>query len=368
MQTQPTRLLSLDVLRGLTIIGMIVVNATAGVYYSLKYEVFPTLLHVNWEGLHLADIVFPGFLFMMGVAVPLSLSAVKARGATGADLKKIGWRTVRIIALGLLVSNIWWLASLEGPFRPFGVLQRLGIVYGLCAITYLYFGWRIMAAIAAAILILYWPISVIPSPDGVATDLWQRGQNFVAWVDRAVAGDMNYVKGVHGYDPEGILGTLSAYAHGLLGVLTGLFLQSQTGRAAGAKLFVAGAVALIVGCAWGFVFPVVKDIWSSTFVLTTTGITLMALALLHVLLDKPGAKVNWTTAFPVAFGANAIAAYMLHQFTSHLLSGAMFRKPHDALLPVLGDQVAALVPIVIYLLILWAPLEYLRRKHWMIKV
>jgi predicted acyltransferase len=363
--TKTQRLASLDVLRGLTVIGMITVNATAGVFYGNSYQVYPLLLHAPWQGLNLADLVFPGFLFMVGVAVPFAMS--KAQAPTASTIGHIGARSLRLVLIGLLVSNLYWLADLDQViFRPWGVLQRIGIVYGICSLIYLYAGWRAMAALAGGILLIYWPLSLLPALDGLPNDIWQKGHNFVASVDRVMLGEHNYVKGKEGYDPEGLLGTLPAVGHGLIGVLAGLFLKAG-GTKTGLKLIGAGLLLTIVGAGWGLVFPVIKDIWSSTFVLVTCGITMTALGLLHMVVDNKDKPPFWTVV-PMAFGINAIAAYVLHEFSAQILSGAIFRRSYQVSVAHIGPQAASLVPVFIYVAMIWVVMDYLRRKGWIIKV
>lgn len=373
-RTAGQRLPSLDVLRGLTVIGMILVNATAGMFYGLEAKVFPLLLHAHWDGLKIADVVFPAFLTMVGLSIPMALH--KAKAASGLDAvqaQKIFWRTFRLFLIGWLLSNLSWLADFDsGPWRFWGVLQRIGLVYGAAAVLFLLFGAKTRLGIAAAILLLYWPLSLIPALDGLPNDLWERGHNFVASVDRVMfgAGGHNYVKGPEGYDPEGLLGTLPAIAQALLGMAAGEFLMQARKRSA-LTLAGAGAALLAIGIGWGFVFPVIKDIWSSSFVLVTTGITLLILAPLHGWLDNRApvtGPLSWPITFAIAFGVNAIAAYVLHFLMNSLLGWELLTQTYFASRDAVGEPVAALFPVILFILAVWLPVEYLRRKKWIIKV
>lgn len=364
------RLLSLDVLRGLTVAGMILVNSAAGI--NGTGQVFPTLLHSHWAGLTLADIVFPGFLMMMGVSIPLALSRARAEhGFDPVQRRRIFGRTMRLFVLGFVLSNLWWFSDFAATdWRLFGVLQRIGLVYGACAILFFLCGPKLRWAIAAAILLLYWPIALIPSPDGVPTDLWVRGHNFVAAVDRMLLDGHVYVKGPEGYDPEGILGTLPAIAHGLIGIAIGEFLLARRPRAP-LNLAGAGLVMAVAGIAWGFAFPVVKDIWSSSFVLLTCGLTTILLALLHLWLDREGApsrSARLMLALALPFGINAIAAYVIHMLTGHMVGWDLLLLPFHATRGAIGDHWATLLPILLYMLFVWACVEALRRKHWIVKI
>jgi predicted acyltransferase len=365
------RLLSLDVLRGLTVVGMILVNSMAGMKWGAEADVYPLLLHASWDGLMLADLVFPGFLMMVGVAIPLAAANVRD-GAAGQRGVILG-RAARLFVLGFLLSNLYWFADFSsGDWRLFGVLQRIGLVYGACALLFLACGPRVRLGIIAAILVLYWPLSLLPALDGLANDIWMRGHNFVASVDRVLlgAGNHNYVKGPEGYDPEGLLGTLPAIAHGLIGVAIGEYLLRRPAGSA-RTLALAGAAMLALGIAWGFVFPVIKDIWSSSFVLVTCGITTLALAGLHAWLDRdmpPQGATRWFVLFGTGFGINAIAAYVIHQLSAAWVTWDLTLVPFEAVRGTLGDGIASFIPVALYIGFIWLCVEYLRRRKWIIKI
>jgi predicted acyltransferase len=359
------------VLRGLTVAGMILVNSMAAMKYGAEAQIHPALLHAHWNGLMLADLVFPGFLMMVGVAIPLAQASTRPDlgGQTSAILARAG----RLFLLGFILSNLYWFADFaSGDWRLFGVLQRIGLVYGACALLALRAGAKTRAVIIVAILALYWPLTLAPSLDGLATDIWVRGHNFVASVDRLFlgAGNHMYVKGPEGYDPEGLLGTLPAIAHGLIGVAIGEYLLRWRPHAA-RNLALAGAAMLILGAAWSFAFPVIKDIWSSSFVLVTCGITTLALAGLHAWLDRGeehGRIARMFVLFGAAFGINAIAAYVIHQLTAPMPVWDLLLVPFHALRGPLGDTAAAFVPVSLYMAFIWLCVEYLRRRKWIVKI
>jgi predicted acyltransferase len=362
------RLVSLDLLRGLTVIGMILVNEMAGM--QSEGRVYPTLLHERWQGLHFADVVFPAFLLMVGISIPLSMRNVRANPRE--EYPHILWRTVRLLVVGWLLSNMWWFMDFEGSsWRLFGVLQRIGVVYAACALMFLWTGPRARLIVAAAILLLYWPITLIPSLDGLPSDIWARGHNFVGSVDRVLlgAGNHNYVQGAEGYDPEGLLGTLPAVAQGLIGVGIGEYLLgSERGRLP--RLALVGAAMLAVGIAWGFVFPIVKDIWSSSFVLATSGIATLVLAGLSFAFDgRPLKGARYLFALAVLpFGMNAIAAYVLHEVAGGMLGWDLLQQPYRNLTPFTGPELAAFVPVGIFLLFIWLCMFYLWRRKWLIRI
>lgn len=361
--TRPPRLASLDVLRGLTIVGMILVNSAAYVHYVSGYDVFPVLMHARWAGFTLADAVFPAFIVMTGVSIPLATPAAE-RALNAAGLRRLLVRAGRLILLGLLVSNLYWLATPGSvDFRPMGVLQRIALAFLAAAILYRTTGPRTRLAIAAGLLLLYWPLCLMPSPDGAAS-LAMPGASLVAWLDRAVLGVHNYVKGPMGYDPEGLLGTLPAIAQALIGVAAGEWLAARRGARG---LALAGLGLLIAGLAWALVFPVIKDLWTSSYVLVSTGATLLVLAGLHQMLDVKAWKVPGA-AFMTDFGVNAIFAYVLHQLASIILTAQILKIPYDAAAPILGTRTAALIPVAVFIALLWAVLAYMRKRRWIVKV
>lgn len=368
MSNSAGRLTSLDVLRGITVVGMITVNTAAYIAALDNFQDFSILEHSAWAGFTLADSVFPAFLFMAGASIPLAMARSREQGLTKAAGARIFWRVVRLFLLGLLISNIYFLANYhDNSFRPFGVLQRIAFVYGAAAVVYLTCGWRMIIGIIAAILVLYWPLSLLPALDHLPNDIWQKGHNFIGSVDRVVLGVHDYVKGPEGYDPEGILGTLPAIAQGLIGVLTGQYLYGHRGARAGRNLIVAGAVMALLGGCWGFVFPVIKDIWSSSYVLLSSGLTMVALGGLHLLLDRDGVKPNFVSNFFLSFGMNAIAAYVYHELASIITTGEAWKLPYQLTAPYLGGPSAELIPVFMFVLVIWWPMDYLRRKGWIIR-
>jgi predicted acyltransferase len=349
---------------------MILVNEMAGM--QSKGPVYSTLLHSRWDGLTIADVVFPAFLMMMGLSVPLSFGGRNEPAGFGTNqTRRITWRTVRLIALGLVLSNLWWLSRFSAtPWRLFGVLQRIGLVYGACAVLFLLYGQRARAFIIAALLLLYWPLTLLPSLDGLPNDIWMRGHNFVGSVDRVLLGVHNYVKGPEGYDPEGLLGTLPAIAQGLIGVAIGEFLlRSRELRLR--RLAAAGLVMLLLGGLWSLLFPVVKDIWSSSFVLVTCGITTLLLAGLLAAFDQGQPITGWRKVVSIIllpFGMNAIAAYVLHEVAGSMLGWDLLLYPYYQARSVLAPEVAAFGPVLLFIAFIWACMNYLRRRNWLIKV
>jgi predicted acyltransferase len=356
--SRPKRLPSLDLLRGLTVLGMIIVNATAGVAHR-DGPVFPLLLHSDWAGFTIADSVFPAFIVMLGVSITLSS---QARGGRAGPIVS---RAARLILLGLVLSNIFWLYDM-GSYSPRlpGVLQRIGIVYAGTALIYRVTNWRTRAVIASLVLLFYWPFCLLPSPDGLPTDLWAPGHNVISWFDRVLLGDFRFVRGPAGYDPEGVLSTLPALAEALIGTLAGDWLRRGLApRDAARPLAIVALVMTAIGLAWGLVFPIAKNVWTSSFVLLSAGLTLLVLAGFHVLFDatdQPGRRGGLLGSF----GRNAIAAYSFHELAAFTLTSDAMQWPFQRLSPWVGSQVAALAPVLIFTALVWWPIATMDRRGW----
>jgi predicted acyltransferase len=364
------RLVSLDLLRGLTVIGMIVVNSAAYLESLGGYPAYPALLHSVWAGYTIADAVFPAFIVMVGVSIAVSLAPAKARGGSDpARVGLIGLRALRLIASGLVISNVAWLFDFDhNPWRAFGVLQRIGLTYFATAVVYLNMGPRSRLTLAAALLLTYWPLTLVPCPDGVPTDLNAVGANFVSWTERAMLDVHAYRSGPRGYDPEGLLGVLPSIAQALIGVAAGEWLLAK-GRTFGAPvgLGLAGILLTVAGLAWGLVFPPVKAIWSSSYVLLSSGPALLALAGLYAAFDLKGWRISGM-GLVLAFGVNAIFAYMLHELASIVLEAEAARWLCDHAVSVMPPEAASLVPVVAFLILVWLPVGYLYRRGWLIKI
>lgn len=367
---KPERLISLDVLRGLAVFGMILVNSMGRMERRADAEVFPLLLHSPWSGLTIADVVFPAFLMMVGVSIPLALRDARLDRD---QVTRILWRGVRLVLLGLILVNFYRFRDLAPDVRFYGVLQRIGLVYMACALIFLACGPKVRLGLIVAILALYWPLTLLPSLDGLPTDIFSPGHNFPASVDRLLfgAGGHNYVDGPTGYDPEGLLGTLPAIAAGLIGVAIGEHFRSRGAASRAPTLAALGAAMLAVGLVWSLAFPIIMDVWTSSFVLVTCGIATLVLAGLHAWLDRPGrgsAKRRPFTTFFVAFGVNAIAAYALHGITADMFRWQLLLAPFQATRAALGDPLAAFVPVIFYIGLIWVFVEYLRRRGWIIRI
>lgn len=356
----PARIESLDILRGLTVIGMIIVNSAAGLQ---RYPVPAPLLHSHWIGLTLADVVFPAFIFIVGVSVALSMRTESGLDAPTA--RRIATRALRLIVIGIVLTNIYWLTDYEAyHFRWLGVLQRIGLVFAVVAPLQLLLSTRQIVWTAIAALLGYSLLCIVPLPDGTPADLYLPGANLEGWLDRQVLGTHIYVQGALGYDPEGLLSTIPAIAQALLGVVAGRTLSSS---GAVRQLIVSGAVLIVAGLSLSLVIPVSKDLWSMSFVLLTSGITAVSLGALHEWIDKQGHRPPGTKIC-IAFGMNAIAAYVLHYVAAGMLNWKSFDAFYAAGTGFLGAQGALILPVGLFLgLIAWVMLALLKRG-WVVKI
>ncbi|MFL6227169.1 MAG: acyltransferase family protein [Pyrinomonadaceae bacterium] len=320
------RMTSLDVFRGLTIAGMILVN-NPGTWDAI----YSPLEHSKWDGITPTDLVFPFFLFIVGVSITLSLARRAESGGGRRDLYwKIARRTALIFALGLLLGAFPY-NDLQG-FRIPGVLQRIAVCYFFAAVIFLNTKWRAQCLIVAALLLLYWAaMKLIPVPGFGAGDLSMEG-NLAAYVDRSVFGHHTW-KPL--YDPEGLLSTIPAIATTLCGVLTGQLLRTRREPLEKvAAMFVAGACGMVVGWAWNFWFPVNKALWTSSYVVLTAGMALELLAACYWLVDIKGYR-RWTKPF-LAFGTNALAVYFLSEFAVLVASLVRFTRADGTPTDLLG--------------------------------
>src|SRR5579862_5793405 len=358
------RIVSLDVMRGFVVIGMIVVNTIAFSNVSYGYHPASRLLsHSLWAGFTFADFVFPAFIFMAGFSVAVSLQHACFDWQ---NVRRIGTRTITLFLLGFLLTNIT-LFSAPDEWRLFGVLQRIGLSYFVTALLFLSCGPRARMIIALSLLALYWPLTLVPVPHQV-TNLLIPGANFVSWADRVVLGSHVLVTGAHGYDPEGLLSTLPTIAQCLLGALFGEWFLRTRGRSnALPQLAAAGAVALLLGLLWSPFFPVVKNIWSSSFVLVSSGLSALLFCMFYWILDDRKYRLRGSV-FLEAFGMNALFAYAIQELAQLVPAAGDMHAIGSASLKMDVPVLVANFPVIAFILILWAPLELMRRRRWIVKL
>jgi predicted acyltransferase len=276
--------------------------------------VYPPLLHAEWNGWTPTDLIYPFFLFIVGVSMSFSFGRRLESGTRQELYLQVVRRTAIIFALGIFLNLVpsFDLADL----RIAGVLQRIAVVYLFASLIVMNCGVKARAWITAGILILYWGLmTLVPVPGYGAGVLTPEG-NLAAWLDSQLLPGRMW-QGT--WDPEGILSTLPAIATTLLGVLTGSWLRSGQSRLdIAAWMFIGGWIGILSGVFWGVWFPINKNIWTSPYVLFTTGAALHFLGVCYWLIDVKNIR-RW--AYPaIVFGMNAIALYVLADIVSGLMS------------------------------------------------
>lgn len=304
------RLLSLDAFRGLTVAGMVVVN-NPGTWRA----VYPPLRHAEWHGWTLTDVIFPFFLFIVGVTIPLALGSRVEQSDRRRVMARALRRAIVVFALGLALNGL--VDSAWATWRVSGVLQRIAVCYLVASLLFLTTSWSVQALIATALLLGSWvAMTVVPVPGYGAGDLSPEG-NLATYLDRTLLGAHGW-RGGRGHDPEGILSTAPALATALFGVLAGHYVRS--GRPPGAiarGLALAGIAGVGLGQFWSLWFPVNKALWTSSYALLTAGLALLTLAACHWLTEVQDSR-RWAVPF-VVLGVNALALYFLSSLVARLL-------------------------------------------------
>ena len=437
------RLISLDAFRGLTIAGMVLVN-NPGTWA----HIYDPLEHAAWHGITPTDFIFPFFLFIVGVAIPISLGKRVEEGVDRKVYWKIFSRSVIIFALGLSISVIpffqfqatdapdWlkmliWLVMTAALFflllRKFaiaailaaisiagiigmcaagytvvpydfetmripGVLQRIAVCYLIVAILFLHTDWRQQLGVAVALLLGYWLLMTqIAVPGCEVTTIDDKACNLAAYIDRTFLGENHIWRAGKVFDPEGILSTLPAIATTISGVLTGLWLvRSPTVREGhvaltdvratdtASGLFFFGVVLVAVGWIWNIYFPFNKSLWTSSYVVFTSGLALCTLGVCYWLIDIKGYR-KWSKPF-VIFGVNALALFvfsgiMARMIGAHRVAGlddkpiALQKWVFDTIYSAIAQPVDASLLYALSFILFWLFLMWLLyRKGIFIRV
>jgi predicted acyltransferase len=316
------RRLSIDALRGLTVAFMILVNTAGDGRVS-----YTQLRHSVWNGCTLTDLVFPTFLFLMGVSMAFSLSPASRTAASNVGrFVRAARRSLVLILIGLVLNALPFFAL--GTLRYCGVMQRIGLTYLLAAVLLLVTEAPGLLILCALILGSYWALmTLVPVPGygrtGLELGVLNPVGNLASALDRmAIPKDHLYRHGF--YDPEGLLTTLPALASVLLGVLAGRMLRRQENASHLGWFAGCGAALAAVGLIWNTVFPINKRMWTSSYVMWVAGVDFLLLALFSWYLDRPGrTTVSWKRrllAPCLAFGSNALAAYVLSEVLATVIS------------------------------------------------
>lgn len=327
MNQSSNRLLSLDFFRGATVAAMILVNNPGD-----WGHIYSPLEHAEWNGCTPTDLVFPFFLFIVGVSIAYAMSSSKIDPAKhNRIILKAFKRALILFALGLFLSLFPKIFT--DPIEAFrtvripGVLQRISLVFFICSVLFLKNSEKGLFRIAIILLALYWALmTFIPVP-GVGFPNLEKETNLGAWLDRTLLTNAHLWKTAITWDPEGILGTMPAVATGLFGVLTGIYLKRKDVNEAikVSWLFSAGLTAVILGLIWGLEFPINKSLWTSSYVLFSGGLAIMALALAYWIID-----IQKYTAFSppfIAYGTNAITVFFLSGLIPRSLNMIRINNP-----------------------------------------
>lgn len=356
--SKPDRLRSLDAFRGLTIAGMLLVNNPGSWSY-----VYPPLQHAEWNGWTPTDLIFPFFLFIVGLALSISLARRQEEGADrSALLRKILLRSAIIILVGLLLNGFprYNLSTIRIP----GVLQRIGLVYLVAASCWVLFTRRAVALLTLVLLLGYWALmTLVPVPGYGAGHLEPVG-NLAQYIDSQLLAGHTWKAE---WDPEGLLSTLPAIATCLLGGFTGEWLRRQSPSARIAlRLASAGGLLLTLGWFWSLWFPINKNLWTSSYVIFTAGAALLGLAGCYWLIEVRG-RERW--ALPAyVFGANPLTVFVASGLMARILGRIAIGEGEAAVSlqrwvyqegfaswagPLRGSLAYAIAFVLLWLLLMW---------------
>jgi predicted acyltransferase len=297
------RLVSLDAFRGVAIAGMILVNQEIG------DEAYPAVRHATWNGWTLADLVFPFFLFAVGVAITLSITKRRSQGVGDLALfLQILKRSVLLIVIGLAMHGFPFTGEHLAGMRWPGTLQRIGICYGIAAVIYLKGSLRAQCAWLAGLLGAYWLLMQFVPVPGVGAGVYEPGRNFAAYVDSLFLS--GHMWPWHpSWDPDGIMSMLPAVGTTLFGILAGRLLQQQISREEKTIwMFVSGYFLMLIGAVLDMWLPINKSIWTSSYAIFTAGFALVVFSTFYWIVDVRGHRRG--TAFLSIYGVNAIVAFV----------------------------------------------------------
>ncbi len=372
------RFVSLDVFRGIAIALMIVVNMAS----LSEPNVYAILNHADWNGFTLADWVFPAFLFAVGLALPFSLdrySLIRDRRLTGAVYRRILRRSLILFLLGLLLNG-FWTYNLD-TIRWMGVLQRISLTYLLAALAILHLPRRALWLMIGILLLGYWLLlTQVPVP-GYGVGELTREHNWGAFIDRLIIPKAHLYQGdsFQGLgDPEGLFSTLPAIASVMGGYFTGQWVRGEPIQTRTVmSLILAGIGCLLLGELWGAIFPINKKLWTSSYVIFSTGWSLLVFAGCYFAAELKQDR-RWLMPFQV-LGLNAIALFVLSVLGIKLLVKIKLGDDKAAqslynwiyqhgFVTWAGAEAGSLLFAIATLLLWWAVAYGLYRRGWLIKV
>jgi predicted acyltransferase len=363
------RLLSLDALRGF---DMLFIMGGAGFIIALNTLMpcafFDTLAeqmrHAEWDGLTHHDTIFPLFLFIAGISFPLSLAKQKAMGKSQSSIiTKIIRRGLMLVAIGIIYNGL--LKWEFDEMRYAGVLARIGLAWMFAALLFVFCKTRIRAIIAAVILLGYWLLlTFVPAPDANGASPFSMEGSIVGYIDRQFLPGKLY-RDIH--DPEGILSTLPAIVTAMLGMFTGEFIKLKRAGLSDTKkvgyMIIAGGILLVIGLLWDTVFPINKNLWTSSFVCTVGAYSVIMFALFYYIIDVKGFR-SWTKFFAV-IGMNSITIYIAQSFINFRFTANKIFGGTIALMP---EDAQPLCQSTVYIAICWLFLYFLYKQRIFLKV
>ncbi len=361
------RLYSLDALRGFDMFWIMggegIIQALAEITKSPLFVGWAhQLTHPDWHGFRFYDLIFPLFLFMAGVATPYSTDREFERGRTREQLlRKVIKRGLILVLLGIIANNGLELRPIA-EMRFGSVLGRIGLAYMFANIIYLYTTPRAQIIWFWALLIGYWVLILTTAAPGFAAgDLTMEG-NVMSYIDRTIMPGKLYL-GIH--DPEGVMSTIPAIGTGLLGIYAGRLLKSGSGtmQSKAVHLAIMGVAGIVLAQVWNLVFPINKNLWTSSFVLQVGGISFLLLALFYYVIDIRGIK-RWAFFFSV-IGMNSILIYMSDHFIHWSYTTEAFFK---WLIQLSGDPWGLLTASLCYVAVKWVFLYFMYRQRLFLRV
>ncbi len=362
------RLISLDAFRGITIAAMILVN-----FPGSEANVYAPLNHTRWNGITPTDLIAPFFLFIVGVAIAFAYTKRLDAGMSPSSVyPRLISRAVKIYIAGMLLNILGLFPDFNfADLRYTGTLHRIAVVYLVCGFIFLKTNWKTQAVIAAVILVGYWlAINYIPTP-GYGKVMLERDINLAQWIDHKFMPGKLY-QGV--WDPEGILSTFPSIVTGITGMLAGtLLLKIKSQEYKVIWLFLLGFISTIGGVIWNWAFPLNENIWTSSFVLFTSGLAAMTLAssifVVDILNYRKGAK------FGVIYGSNAITIYVLADvfalfFYEIKMGGSTLNEHFCNFFTSRGaaPEFTSMIYAMIYVGILFIPAYFLYKRKIFIKL
>jgi predicted acyltransferase len=363
----PQRLYSLDALRGFDMFwimgGEEIIHSWAEITKSpVLGAISEQLTHPEWHGFHFYDLIFPLFLFLAGVATPFSVGKELEKGKSKNQLLyRVIKRGLILVLLGIVYNNHLELKPIA-EIRFGSVLGRIGLAYMFANIIYLYTTQRGQIIWFCSILIGYWLMFLFGSAPGFERgDLTMEG-NIASYIDRSIMPGKLYLT-IH--DPEGLVSTIPAIATGLLGIFAGNLLKdtSLAPTQKSVRLAIIGVVFIVLGQLWNLVFPINKNLWTSSFVLHVGGLSLLLLALFFYVIDVRGIK-RWAFFFSV-IGMNSILIYMSGGFIRWGYTTEAFFK---WFIDLVGEPYNVLMFAILLVLVKWLFLYFLYRKNVFLRV